>query len=317
MADLQNSLVSVIIVTVGVKDYILSCLESLRKQTYPLTEVIIIDNGLDQELKSRVLRESPQVKICPGPGVFSYSSSLNRGIAQSRGDYILCLNDDVRLSPGFILNGLQGFNLDGKIGIISGKILRFNDKLIDSAGLTLSPWLTARERGYGRPDKGQFENPGYVFGATGAVAFYRRSMLEKIKSGGQDYFDPDFGLFYEDLDIAWRANNAGWQGYYLPSVLAYHLRGGTVRIEKRGIGQRCARLYLNNDLYFDLVKNRYLTIAKNVKFTDLLLRLPLVVIYELAAWSLVIFSRPGLLYRFFTAPVSLAYLLKKRRGAGR
>jgi len=316
MANLQNSLVSVIIVTAGVENYILSCLESLSKQTYPLTEVIIIDNGLGQELKSRVLRESPQVKIYPGPGALSYSASLNRGIAQGRGDYILCLNDDVRLSPEFILNGRQGFSLDDKIGIISGKILRFNDKLIDSAGLTLSPWLTARERGYGRLDEGQFENAGYVFGATGAVAFYRRSMLEKIKSG-QDYFDPDYGLFYEDLDIAWRANNAGWKGYYLPSAVAYHLRGGTVRIEKRGIDKRCARLYLNDDLYFNLVRNRYLTIAKNVKFTDLLLRLPLTAIYELAAWSLIIFSRPRLLSRFFTAPVPLAYLLKKRRGVKR
>ena len=316
MADLQNSLVSVIIVTAGVENYILSCLESLSKQTYPLTEVIIIDNGLGQELRSRVLREFPQVKIYPGPEALSYSASLNRGIAQSRGDYILCLNDDVRLSPGFILNSLQGFSLDKKIGIISGKILRFNDQLIDSAGLTLSPWLTARERGYGRPDKGQFENAGYVFGATGAVAFYRRSMLEEIKDR-QDYFDPGFGLFYEDLDIAWRANNAGWKGYYLPSAVAYHLRGGTVRVEKRGIGKRCARLYLNDDLYFNLVRNRYLTIAKNVKFTDLLLRLPLAVIYELAIWSLIIFSRPRLLSRFFTAPVPLAYLLKKRRGVKR
>ncbi|MFA5350237.1 MAG: glycosyltransferase family 2 protein, partial [Candidatus Omnitrophota bacterium] len=221
MADLQNSLVSVIIVTAGKKNYILSCLESLKKQTYSFTEISIIDNGLDSELKSRILREFPQVKICPGPEALSYSASLNRGIAQSRGDYILCLNDDVRLSPGFVLNGRQGFSLDDKIGTISGKILRFNDKLIDSAGLTLSPWLTVRERGYGRPDQGQFENAGYVFGATGAVAFYRRSMLEEIKDG-QDYFDPDFGLFYEDLDIAWRANNAGWKGYYLPSAVAYH-----------------------------------------------------------------------------------------------
>ncbi len=311
MADLQNSLVSVIIVTAGEENYILSCLESLRKQAYPFTEIIIIDNGLGQELKSRILREFPQVKIFPGPETLSYSASLNRGIAQSRGDYILCLNDDVRLSPGFILNGRQGFSLDDKIGIISGKILRFNEKLIDSAGLTLSPWLTARERGYGRPDQGQFENSGYVFGATGAAAFYRRSMLEEIKDG-QDYFDPDFKLFYEDLDVAWRANHAGWKGYYQPSAVAYHLRGGTVRIEKRGIDKRCARLYLNDDLYFNLVRNRYLTIAKNVKFTDLLLRLPLVAIYELAAWSLIIFSRPRLLSRFFTAPVSLAYLLKKR-----
>ena len=316
MADLQNSLVSGIIVTAGEENYILSCLESLKKQAYPFAEIIIIDNGLGPELKSRILREFPQAKIYPGPQGLSYSASLNRGIAQSRGDYILCLNDDVRLSPGFILNGLQGFNLNDKIGIISGKILRFNDKLIDSAGLTLSPWLTARERGYGRPDKGQFENAEYVFGATGAVAFYRRSMLEEIREG-QDYFDPDYGLFYEDLDIAWRANNAGWKGYYLPSAVAYHLRGGTVRIEKRGIDKRCARLYLNDDLYFNLVRNRYLTIAKNVKFTDLLLRLPLTAIYELAAWSLIIFSRPRLLSRFFTAPVPLAYLLKKRRGVKR
>ncbi|MFA5149480.1 MAG: glycosyltransferase [Candidatus Omnitrophota bacterium] len=313
--DISNSLVSIIIVTAGMKDYILSCLDSLRKQSHPLLEVVVIDNSLRPELKSRISREFPSVKICPGIRKISYCESLNQGVGLSKGEYILCLNDDVILNKDFVQNGLRGFDLNSKIGIVSGKVLRFGGKLIDSTGLFLSPWLTAGERGYGKLDRGQFEKAGYVFGATGAVAFYSRSMLEDIKTG-QDYFDSDFGIFYEDLDIAWRANNNGWKGYYLPLAIAYHLRGGTVRIEKNGLDKRCARFYLNDELYFNLVKNRYLAIAKNEKLTGFLLRLPWIIIYEIATWFLIIFSRPKLLSKFLTLPflVVSAFEKKSRKG---
>ncbi|MFA4989431.1 MAG: glycosyltransferase family 2 protein [Candidatus Omnitrophota bacterium] len=315
MADISNSLVSIIIVTAGAKDYVLSCLDSVKKQSYPSVETIVIDNSSCLALQSRILREFPFVRIYPGPEELSYGEALNLGIEKSKGEHVLCLNDDVILSKDFIQNGLEGFNLNNRIGIVSGKVLRFEGRLIDSAGLFLTLWLTAGERGYGKINRGQFEKAGYIFGATGAVAFYRRSMLEEIKAG-QDYFDPDFRFFYEDLDVSWRANNSGWKGYYLPSALAYHLRGGTVRMERMGISKKYARLYLNDELYFELVKNRYLAIAKNEKLTDFLFRLPLVIFYEIVVWVLIIFSRPKLLSRFFAASFHLSSRLKRSSPEG-
>lgn len=122
-----------------------------------------------------------------------------------------------------------GFTTDERIGIVSGKILRQDTKTIDSTGLFLSIERIARERGYGVYDRGQFDKEGYVFGVNGAVAFYRRKMLDVIKQG-IDYFDSEYRFFYEDLDLAWRAQNSWGRGFYIPRALAYHMRGGSLRV---------------------------------------------------------------------------------------
>lgn len=72
-------------------------------------------------------------------------------------------------------------------------------------------------------------------------------MLEEIKLG-PDYFDADFRMFYEDLDLAWRANLFGWKAYYIPSAVAYHVRGGTAR-RRIGINKPFARKYLDEELF--------------------------------------------------------------------
>ena len=120
-------------------------------------------------------------------------------------------------------------SLDAKIGMLSGKILRMDRETIDSTGLFLGRNRKAVERGYGKKDIGQYDKPGYVFGASGAVMFLRKSMLIDIKDEN-GYFDERFGMYYEDLDLCWRAQKKGWKAYYTPKATAYHVRGGTAQI---------------------------------------------------------------------------------------
>jgi len=269
---MSNQVVSVIIVTARVKDYLTTCLDSLKKQTYPHLQIIVVDNTKEG---------------------LSYSQALNKGIGMSEGGVILCLNDDVILDRNFILEALKGFLADPCVGMVSGKILRPDNKTIDTTGLFLTFWRTAKERGYGSKNRGQFEKSGYVFGVNGAVAFYQKEMLDKI-----NYFDERFGFFYEDLDLAWRAQKAGWRGYYIPSAIAWHVRGGTTRGEG-GIDKPFARRFLNDKLHLSLIKNRYLTIKKNESFFDFIVHLPAMVLYEVLVWSHVLLFRPHLIKLFF------------------
>ena len=231
--------------------------------------------------------------------------SLNNGISDAKGEFILCLNDDVLLSAAFIENALKGFDINDKVGMVSGKILRFDKKTIDSTELFLTPWRTAKERGYGIKDVGQFEKNGYVFGVSGAVAFYRRKMLKDIKKMGTvlkgwdsphffEYFDSRFGFFYEDLDVAWRAQRMGWKGYYVPSAIAYHLRGGTARVSE-GKGKPLARHYISDELHACLIKNRYRTIAKNETMLGFLLHLPFILLYDMLVWFYVLSFKRGVI----------------------
>jgi len=283
-------MISVVIVTIGAKNYIKSCLDSLLRQTCFSYEIIVIDNSLEPHLIGEINKLYPSVKLYPSSENMFYGVALNKGIGLSQGEFVLCLNDDVILDKEFICQALKGFSVRENIGSVSGKILRSDGKILDSTGLFLSIWRTAKERGYGKPDLGQFEQGGFIFGVNGAVAFYRKEMLEAVKDKN-GYFDSRFGMFYEDLDISWRAKKRGWLAYYVPAALAYHVRGGSFRPDS-GINKAFARKYLNNQLHCDLIKNRYLTILKNETFLGFLLRFIPILIYDLCAWVYVLFFRP-------------------------
>jgi len=285
-----KGLVSIVIVTSGSKDYLRHCIDSIKAQSYPETEVIVIDNSLDPNFPSKIRQDFPFIKLYSNQQNLYYGVSLNKGIDISHGEFVLCLNDDVVLDPDFIRQALKGFSAMGNIGIVSGKILRMDRLTLDSTGLFLSIWYSAKERGYGRLDRGKFEKPGFIFGVSGAAAFYRKKMLEDIKRG-RDYFDPAFRMFYEDLDLSWRANNLGWKAYYVPEAKVFHARGGSFRPDS-GLGKSVARKYLNDELHSDLIKNRYLTILKNATFTGIFMHLATIMLYDFCAWGYVLFFRP-------------------------
>lgn len=301
--------VSVIIVTIGAKNYIKSCLDSLLRQTLLPCEIIVIDNSFEPGLAGEINRLYPSVKLYPGFERIFYSAALNKGIGLSNGEFILCLNDDVILDKEFIYQGLKGFSIGGNIGSVSGKILRGGGKALDSTGQFLSIWRTAKERGYGKPDSGQFEQGGFIFGVNGAAAFYRRGMLEAVKDKN-GYFDSRFGMFYEDLDISWRAKKRGWLAYYLPAALAYHVRGGSFRPDS-GINKAFARKYLNGRLHSELIKNRYLAILKNETLSGLLLHFIPILIYDLCAWGYILFFHPEVIKLFFSKLKNPGNIYKK------
>jgi len=293
MQNARDKKVSVIMVTRGTGDYVWPCLESLKRQTHTQLEIAVMDNSTRSDFAQELKVRYPHVHVeVLGENSF-YCRSLNRGIQMSSADFIPCLNDDVILDEVFIEEALKGFEIHARIGMVSGKILRLDRKTIDSTGLFLTPWRTARERGYGLLDIGQFEREGSIFGVNGAVAFYRRSMLEDIKDGCS-YFDEDYRIFYEDLDIAWRAWNRGWKGYYCPRAVAYHARGATVR-QRQGIARPFARTYLKDELHAYLIKNRYYTIMRNESSTGLFLHVPCIFLYDFFMWSYIILCRPRLL----------------------
>jgi len=136
-------------------------------------------------------------------------------------------------------------------------------------------------------------------------------MLKDIKIE-LDYFDTDYHIFYEDLDIAWRAQNFGWKAYYIPKAIAYHVRGATVR-KSFGIDKLYARRYLSNDLHFDLVKNRCLTLIKNESYLDSALHLPFILFYDFLVWSYILFFKPSLLKDFILNLKYFKAAFKKRK----
>jgi GT2 family glycosyltransferase len=109
------------------------------------------------------------------------------------------------------------------------------------------------DRGSQEVDNGHYLKHEYVFGATAAAALYRRCMVEDI-SIGDEFFDPDFFVYREDADVAWRAQLMGWGCIYTPHARGYHVR-------KVLPGNRRA---LPSVINMHSVKNRFLMRLKNM-----------------------------------------------------
>ena len=124
---------------------------------------------------------------------------------------------------------------------------------MDSTGIYFTPMLRHLDRGSQEVDNGHFLNYEYVFGATAAAALYRREMIEDISLDGE-FFDPDFFVYREDADVAWRAQLMGWRCLYTPYARGYHVR--TVLPGNR----RALPAVIN----MHSVKNRFLMRIKNM-----------------------------------------------------
>ena len=122
MKNSQGSLVSVIVVTAGAKNYLARCLNSLMIQSYPNLEIIVMDNSRNANLVNEIRRSFPLVKLYSNQENLYYGAALNQGISLSQGEFILCLNDDVVLDEKFIQEALGGFRVNRNIGLVSGKI---------------------------------------------------------------------------------------------------------------------------------------------------------------------------------------------------
>ncbi|MFH1776285.1 MAG: glycosyltransferase family 2 protein [Candidatus Omnitrophota bacterium] len=291
----ENS-VAVIIPTCGSNDDYLNCLRSLSQQTYTPLEVILVTNSIDGNLWESVRVNFPHVKLVMNNENLLFAKSQNIGINLTKGELILCLNDDVELEPLFITKLVEALTLYPKAGMACGKVLRQDKKTIDTTGLFLGKSRKPVERGYGTIDIGRYNKAEYIFGAAAVAVLFKREMLEDIKLNGE-YFDEDFQIFYEDLDLSWRANLLGWKAYYVPGAVAYHVRGGTAKSKKPKFKflEKYNFSWLPRELKTHLVKNRYMAMIKNDTLPDFLLTLPFIICYELKLWGYVLLFEPYLI----------------------
>ena len=309
-------LVSVVIANRNRKAYLKTCLGSLLNQSYRPLEIIVVDNGSEDGSQQMLQEEFPQVKLIANAGNLFYCRAQNQGIKIAKGEYIISLNNDVVLEKDCIEKMLEAANIDQKIGMVCGKMLSWDRLNIDSAGQILGRSRRPIERGYKRKDAAGFNQAGYVFSAGGVAPLYKRRMLEEIKLDGE-YFDESYGMFYEDLDLAWRANLLGWRGFYNPCAVGYHRRGGTAKAKtpRGNFFKKYDLAYLSPELKVALAKNRYMTILKNDCFKDLLINLPWIIGYEIKLWSYFVFFHPRLIPKILSNFSCLKAALRKRKRA--
>lgn len=282
-----------------------SCLESIFLQSYPLQEVLVVDNNSTDGSLERLRRYPHPLRLLWNEKNLGFAGGANRAIRETESDYLLLMNPDVILSPTFLERLVSFAEAHPEGGSFGGKLLRFaadkGSEIIDSTGHILyrSRWVV--NRGEGEKDEGQFEEAGEVFGVCAAAALYRRVMLEDVRQD-EEYLDEDFFLYLEDVDLDWRARLRGWKAYYVPSATARHQRGYGKLWESR-----------NHQVLRHCLRNRYLLLLKNDTVRDLLRDAWAVIPFELLRFFKYLLFSPSSLRGYWDWLPWTGRLLRKRR----
>ncbi len=255
-----NDLVSVTVVTYNSGRFIRRCLESVLDQKNVNIEIIVIDNASTDGTTDILEHFEERCQIVYNQENIGFAAAQNQAIELSSGEWVLTLNPDVLLESNFVQALMLAGQIEKKIGTVCGKLLtikatfeKLEEQKVDSTGIFFTPMLRHLDRGSQQVDNGHFAKPEFVFGATAAAALYRRKMIDDIKIDGE-FFDPDFFVYREDADVAWRAQLLGWKCIYTPQARGYHVRSVLP-------GNRRALPAVIN---MHSVKNRFLMRIKNI-----------------------------------------------------
>src|SRR5947209_6576370 len=169
--------VAVNIVTFNSAGDIAACLDSLRAQTFQDFRVHILDNASsDDTLK--LIEPFDIDYLVRSPVNTGFSKAHNQLARRFPSDYILFLNPDTVLHPRFIAELVRALEARPDAASAGGKLIRKTGTTIDSAGIIMTREHRHLDRGADEVDTGQFDEPGDIFGPSGAAALYRLRALD-------------------------------------------------------------------------------------------------------------------------------------------
>ena len=238
--------ISVIIPNLNGRKYLKTCLNSLKNQSFESFETILIDNGSQDGSVELVKTNFPEVEIIALKENTGFSKAVNIGIKNAKGNFVVLLNNDTEAYSDWLQELNSAAIRFPQYWFFASKIFCFNKRdIIDSAGDGLQINGVSYRRGHLQKDSQEFNRVQEVFGPCGAAAFYKKELFDKI-----GLFDEDFFAFYEDVDLSFRAQLAGFKCLYVPSAIIYHIGHGTFQ----EINSMVAYLHRRNEL-FTLIKN--------------------------------------------------------------
>jgi len=217
------NIVSVIIPHWNAVRHLPTCLESLRSQTCPRVETIVADNGSTDGSLELLASDYAWVRVLPLGENRGFAGACNAGMRAARGEIVVLLNNDTEADPHWLEEVVAAFERHPEAGLVASKMLLFDRRdTFHTAGDFYRVDGIPGNRGVWQKDEGQYDHEEHVFSACGGSAAYRREMLDQI-----GLLDKDFFFSCEDVDLAWRAQLAGYRCIYAPRAVVYHKLSAT------------------------------------------------------------------------------------------
>jgi GT2 family glycosyltransferase len=222
MPDLHPA-VAVVILSWNGREDTLACLASVARADAPGLTTIVADNGSTDGTVEAVADRFPDVELIQNGANLGFAGGNNAGIRRALElgvEYVLVLNNDTEVDPGFIGALVDEAARRPDAGALCSKIL-FSDPndVIWFAGASFDArsGYNGRQRGYRERDDGRFDDVVETDRACGAAMLVPREVLEKV-----GLFDDDLFAYSEDTDWSLRACEAGYRLYVAPASKVWH-----------------------------------------------------------------------------------------------
>ncbi|MDQ6741436.1 MAG: glycosyltransferase family 2 protein, partial [Candidatus Dormibacteraeota bacterium] len=238
----NKPLVSAIVVSYNVRDLLLDSLRAFYASSDVPVEVVVVDNASSDGSADAVAASFRQAKVIRLAVNVGFGKANNAGLQQAEGRFILLLNPDVTVQPGCVGRLTDFLLVRPDAGAVGPRLERPDGKL-DLAARRGFPTpsaafyrfsglsrLFARSARFNRYNMGHLpETESHEIDAgTAACLLVRRAAVDRV-----GFFDPDYFMYGEDIDLCYRLKTGGWKVFYLPDARAVHVKGASTRQSTR------------------------------------------------------------------------------------
>lgn len=206
-------------------DVLPRCLDHLLATDWPAgaLDVVVVDNGSTDGSVDDWANRFPTVRLLETGRNLGFAAGVNAGLHDLDAvDAVALVNSDAFVEPGWLRPLAAALDDDPQVGAAAPKLLFATSDpagpaRINNVGNVLGRTWEPHDRGYGEPDRGQYDQPEDVWGWCGAAVLLRRRYLDEV-----GVFDERLFMYCEDVDLSWRGRRAGWRYRYVPTAVVHH-----------------------------------------------------------------------------------------------
>jgi GT2 family glycosyltransferase len=218
----SKPLVSIIIVYYNTPADTFELLASIKKLTYPVLEIIIVDNANDHLFREQMRHNFPSVILVESKRNVGFAGGNNLGIEKASGEYLFFLNSDTLVFPNTLEPMIEFLLAHPDVGMASPKVLFPDGVTIQYAGARAISQLTGRGKRIGlmEKDRGQYNYCKLTDLGHGAALIVPKKIIQEV-----GYWPTAYFLYYEEHDWCEQVKNAGFSMYYLGNSCIIHKEG--------------------------------------------------------------------------------------------
>lgn len=214
----------VVIPNLNGADALRGCIDSLLAQTLQ-PYIIVVDNGSTDDSVALLNKYYPDIELIKHAKNLGYAGGVNPGFRRAielGASYTAPFNNDAVADKLWLETLVQFLDAHPEVGAACCKVLSSDGSHLDSTGDYYTNWGLPYPRGRGETDVTKYDSLTEIFAASGAASLYRVAALRQV-----GLMDEDFFAYYEDVDLSFRLQLAGWRVAFVPNAQVYHATGST------------------------------------------------------------------------------------------